>query len=52
VKQKKLLKKVMKASLENDTKAIDKLRMEEYEKIFERKAQNKPFTTRWTLVSI
>lgn len=52
MKQKKLLKKVMEASLNNDVDTINKLRKEEYIKIFERKEKNKPFTTRWTIVSI
>ena len=52
MKQKKLLKQLYQACVAHDQKKISQLRLEEFAKILRRKSKGKPFTTRWTLVSV
>ena len=49
MKQSKLVEKMYQASLSHDEKMIQKLRKLEFEKIINRKAKGKPFTSKWTL---
>jgi hypothetical protein len=52
MKQKKLVKELLKACIEGDESKIDKIRAEEYKKIFKHKEKNKPFSARWTAVRL
>ena len=52
MKQKTLLAELYRACVDHDTKKINKLRKLEFHKILKRKAEGKPFTTRWTLVKV
>lgn len=52
MKQKKLVKELLKACIEGDDTKIDQIRTEEYKKIFKHKEKNKPFSTRWTSVRL
>jgi hypothetical protein len=49
MKQSKLVEKMYQASLSHDDTMIQKLRKLEFEKIVNRKAKGKPFSSKWTL---
>jgi hypothetical protein len=52
MKQKKLLQEVYEACFDHDAEKLAKLRKMEFQKIFKRRAEGKPFTHKWTLVRI
>ena len=52
MKQTKLIHRVYKACLAHDADKLASLRQEEFSKILKRRAQGKPFTTKWVVVRI
>lgn len=52
MKQDKLVSKLYKACFDHDTETVSKLRKKEFAKILKRKAEGKPFTTKWTVVQL
>ena len=52
MKQKKLLAKLYRACVDQDTETVFDLKKKEFAKILKHKAEGKPFTAKWVLVSI
>ena len=52
MKQKKLLEQVYKACFDHDAEKLAELRKQEFQKIFKRRAEGKPFTHKWVLVQV
>jgi hypothetical protein len=52
MKQRKLLQEVYKACFDHDAEKLAELRKIEFQKILKRRAEGKPFTTKWTLVRV
>jgi hypothetical protein len=52
MKQRKLVREVDKACIEHNTKRQTELRLKEFAKIVQRKAQGRTFTNQWTAVQV
>lgn len=52
MRQKKLVRKLYQLSITHNDQHVQKLRREEFLKIFSRRAQSKTFTPKWTVVSV
>lgn len=52
MKQKKLVKKLLRACMKHDSDKINELRLLEYKKIFKHKKEGKHWDSKWTLVQI
>jgi hypothetical protein len=52
MKQSKLVQEVYKACFDHDAKKLAELRKQEFQKIFKRRDEGKPFNTKWTLVRV
>jgi hypothetical protein len=50
MKQKKLIKKIYSACLDNDIEKQTELKLKQYKKILKRKEKNKPFNNKWTVI--
>jgi len=49
MKQSTLLQKIYRASFDHNWAEVARLRMKEFKKIFKRKAEGKPFSTKWAI---
>ncbi len=52
MKQKQLIQEVYKACFDHDAEKLAELRKIEFQKIFKRRAEGKPFTPLWTTVRV
>lgn len=52
MKQKKLLKQLYQACVAHDADRLTELRKQEFFKILKRRAEGRPFTGRWHVVSV
>ena len=52
MKQKKLISKVYRACVDHDAEKMQELRKKEFAKILKHKADGKPFTPKWTVVTV
>lgn len=52
MKQRQLVQEVYRACFDHDAERLAQLRRKEFAKILKRRAEGKPFNTRWTLIRI
>ncbi len=52
MKQGKLVHRVYRACFDHDAEKLAELRQLEFQKIFKRRAEGKPFTHKWTVVRL
>lgn len=52
MKQDRLVQELYQACFDHDAKKMAELREKEFQKIFKRRAEGKPFTTKWIVVRV